>query len=507
MKHMIQKTLAALALGFTGMTWAQGDATQQFEWSTPYPDSVVTPNTVNTSIGDLEFFDGVPMKSTVDTVYDYVDRARGVDVYIKMLRAVALDAQMKAEADGGAVESHQVLFHEELADAKARFLTTNNTTLYLWAHIDLEKNGPTVLEAPQGVLGVLDDMNFRYLTDIGVAGPDKGQGGKYLLLPPAYEGEVPEGYFVVRSPTYMVWNFMRGYLDNGIEWSKNNIKNNLKVYPLSQKDNPPKMQFINASGMALDAVPPRDFSFYESLNAIIQKEPMDFLETETRGQLAAIGIVKGQPFKPDARMKKILTDAVAIGEAYARANTHYPRDPEQSIYKDTDSEWVMGYAGKNTAFLKDGARKLDARLWFHYNAIVVTPAMALTTPGKGSDYGIANLDENKQPMDGSKTYRLHLPPNPPAIDFWAVTLYDTMTRTLLQTDQRFTTVDSYREGLKKNADGSIDIYFAPEAPKGMENNWLQTVPGKSWFIILRMYGPLQPWIDQTWRPSEILVVK
>ncbi|MGB5414540.1 MAG: DUF1254 domain-containing protein [Polyangiales bacterium] len=506
MKHP-RWALALVALGFALSVQSAATAQHRYEWSTPYPPSVVTPNTVTSSIGKLEFFDGVPMKSTVKKVYAYVDRARAVDVYIRLLPVVSLYTQMRAEAEGGAVESHQVLFHEELADAKARFLTTNNTTLYLWAHIDLEKNGPTVIESPPGVLGVLDDMNFRYLTDIGVAGPDKGKGGKYLILPPGYQGEVPKGYFVVRSKTFMVWNFMRGYLDKGIEWARDNIKNNLKVYPLSRKRKPPKMQFINASGMALDAVPPRDFSFYESLNAVVQKEPLDLLDPETRGQVAAIGIVKGQPFKPDARMKKILTDAAAIGEAYARANTHYPRDPGQPIYKDTDSEWIMGFADKDTYFLKDGARRLDARLWMHYNAIVVTPAMALTRPGKGSDYGIANLDENHRPMDGAKTYRLHLPANPPVKDFWAVTLYDTMTRTLLQTDQRFTTVDSYREGLEKNADGSIDIYFAPKPPKGKENNWLQTIPGKSWFIILRMYGPLAPWIDQTWRPSELELVE
>jgi hypothetical protein len=132
--------------------------------------------------------------------------------------------------------------------------------------------------------------------------------------------------------------------------------------------------------------------------------------------------------------------------------------------------------------------------------------MAVTVAGKGSDYGLAALDSEKRPLDGSKTYKLHLPPNPPVKDFWALTMYDTQTRSQLQTDQQFPTLGSQTEGVQKNADGSYDIYFAPEPPKGKEGNWLQTIPGKSWWLALRMYGPLQPWIDQTWRPGEVELI-
>ena len=236
---------------------------------------------------------------------------------------------------------------------------------------------------------------------------------------------------------------MRGYLKHGIDAAVKNIKDNLKVYPLAKKNNPPKMEFSNITGVeGFNQVPPNDFSFYEDLNTLIQEEPIEFLDPETRGFIASIGIVKGQPFQPDERMKRILTDAVAIGNAYARANTVFPRDPGHRIYKDTDSEWIMAFADKDTYFLKDGARRFDSRLWMHYNAVCVTPAMALTKPGAGSDYGIAGLDSKHQPLDGAKTYRLHLPPNPPAKDFWAVTIYDPQTRCELQTDQQFPTVDS-----------------------------------------------------------------
>jgi hypothetical protein len=150
---------------------------------------------------------------------------------------------------------------------------------------------------------------------------------------------------------------------------------------------------------------------------------------------------------------------------------------------------------------------LDARTFFYFNAGGVTPAMAVTHPGAGSDYALGMLDNNNEPFDGSKTYKLHLPPNVPVNNFWAVTLYDTQTRCMLQTSQLFPTKGSQSEGFVKNEDGSYDLYFAPEAPAGKESNWLQTVPGKSWFSILRMYGPLEPWIEKTWKPGEVELVK
>ena len=396
---------AALAMaGTAAVTWADS---HKYKQSTDIPVAVTTPDKVKTSIGTLEFFDGVPNNATVDAVYDYVDRARAVEAFINLTPAVSMYHLRQGMRDIGLTESNQILIAEDMPDSKPLVLTWNNTSLYTWGFLNLKKDGPTVVELPPGVLGVFNDMYFRYMSDIGAAGPDKGKGGKYLVLPPGYEGAVPDGYFVVRSKSYGVWNFMRGYVTKGAKEATDRIKANLRVYPLAKKDNPPKTEFTNMSGLAsYKTIMPNDFSFYESLNALIQEEPLDFLDPENRGVLAAIGIVKGQPFNPDARMKKILTDAVAIGNAYARANTVFPRDPGNRIYKDTESEWVMGFADKDTYFLKDGARRMDSRLWMHYNAVVVTPAMALTRPGAGSDYGIAYVDSRKQPFDGSQVERV-----------------------------------------------------------------------------------------------------
>ena len=483
--------------------WAQPP---KMKMTTDIPGSITAPDKVKTSIGTLKFFDGVPTEQTVETVYDYLDRSRAVEVFLNSIPAMSIATLREGQASVGADTCSKICIWDTLMDSKSLLLTGNTSTMYAVGFLDLLKDGPSVIDLPPKMLGILDDMAFHYMTDLGVAGPDKGKGGKFLVLPPGYKGDVPDGYFIVPSKTSGVWVFMRGYLDKGIKAASENIRNNLKVYPLAKASNAPEMEFVNVSGKKMNTVVPNDYSFYEKLHALIQSEPDDYLGPEAKGMMAAIGIEKGKPFNPDARMKKILTDAAAIGNAAARAISYYPRDPGNLTYGQ-DSAWVMAYANKDTTFTRNGAYRLDPRVLFHFGYICVSPAMAVTVPGKGSDYAMAMLDSKKQPLDGSKTYKLHLPPNIPVKDFWAVTMYDTQTRSQLQTDQQFPTLGSQTKGIKKNADGSYDIYFSPKPPEGKAGNWLQTIPGKSWFIALRMYGPMQPWIDQTWRPGEIELVK
>ena len=465
--------------------------------------SISTPDHVETSIGELTFVDGAPTHETVERVYDYLDTARGVEVFLNAMPGASVQALVRGPEAIGQQRSHQVVIFDELMSSESLFLTGNTSTLYALPVLDLRTDGPTVVEVPPGMLGAFNDMWFRYIGDVGPAGPDRGAGGSYLLLPPGYEGDIPDGYFVYRSRTFGVWTFMRGSVADGLEAGAANITENLKVYPLARRENPPEMEFISGSGKAFNTVHPNNFTFYEHVAELVQEESDEMLDVETRGLLASIGIEKGRPFAPDERMKRILTDAVAIANATARAIVWYPRAEGARIYPDTDSSWMMGWESKDVFFERNGARNLNARVMFHYPYTAVTPAMAVSVPGKGSDYAIAYVDADKAPFDGSQIYRLHLPPDVPVNDFWAVTLYDTQTRSQLQTSQRFPSVGSNDEHIAANPDGSYDIYFAPEAPEGREHNWLQTIPGKSWFVALRMYGPEQAWIEKTWRPGEV----
>ena len=469
--------------------------------------SISTPDSVDTQIGELKFFDGVPSDATVTTVYDNLDRMRGVQVFLDNQGAASLAFMRSGNAAIGADASNKITITEQLLDSASLYLTGNTSTLYALAYLDLKAEGPLVVELPPGMLGFIDDAWFRYVADLGLVGPDKGKGGKYLFLPPGHEGTVPDGYFVVKSTTFSNLMFLRGSIADGLKPAVENIKTHLKVYPLAEADKPAPTEFVNLSGKSYSTIAPSDFSYFEGLNKVVQEEPIDAISADARGLLASIGIVKGKPFNPDARMKKLLSEAAQIGDATARVITYNPRIDGVATYPGTDSSWKTAYANKDVYFEVDGATNMDARTFFYFNYTGVTPAMAVTHPGKGSDYAVAFRDADKQAFDGSKTYKLHLPKDVPVNNFWAVTMYDSQTRSQLQTSQQFPTIGSQTDGFKQNADGSYDVYFGPKAPEGQEANWLETVPGKSWFTILRMYGPLEPWINKTWRPGEIELVK
>jgi hypothetical protein len=369
------------------------------------------------------------------------------------------------------------------------------------------KDEPMVIETPPNVLGIIDDHWFHYVADFGNAGPDKGKGGKFLILPPGYEGDVPEGYHVARTNTYGNWVIWRGFqVDGKTEPAVETTKKIFRVYPLSQKDNPPKMNFINVSGVFHNTIHRMDYGIWEEINEVVQAEPAEGQDPELLGLLASIGIKKGQPFEPDARMKKILTEAADVGAATVRTFAARPRD-EKFYYYPGERVWATPFPGGSHEFIEDGAVVLDGRAYFHFYATGITPAMTSKMVGKGSQYAMAYTDADGNSLDGSMTYKVHLSPNVPAKDFWSFTLYDNQTRAMLQTDQQFPGVSSVDEDLQQNADGSYDIFFGPEAPAGKESNWIQTVPGKGWNMLFRLYGPLESWFDKTWMPGDPELVK
>jgi len=496
------KTILWLSLSVSLITL---DAQQfRYKMTTDIPASITTPDVVETSLGTLRFFDGFPDSTTVQKVYDNLDFQRGVQAFLRSLPAAALYGLRKGIRTIGP-DNQTVIITEAMTDSRQLAFVPNTETVYTCAWLNT-KDGPLVIELPPNVLGFINDFWGRYVVDLGKAGPDMGRGGKFILLPPGYTGTLPEGYFVVRSSTYGNFIFFRGFaLGGDPQKAVTESKALYRVYALSDTVNPPAMNFVNIAGKYWNTIPSTDTSYFDQIAQVVAEEPLDAIDPETRGLLATIGIRNDRTFAPDVRMKKILADATAVGNATARALRFNTRDKEAYYYPN--SAWKMLYVGGDPGFSPGGVLNLDSRAAFFYCGWGVTPAMGMKMVGKGSQYAITEHDATGHYLDGARTYRLHLPPNIPAKDFWSVIIYDPQTRSFLQTDQQYPSINSQREDLIVNPDGSVDISFGPKPPSGKKANWLQTIPGKGWFVWIRLYGPLEPWFDKTWRPGEIELVK
>jgi len=476
----------------------------RFKMTTPIPEGIEVPDQVNSRLGILKFFDGFPDDATVEKLYDDLDFQRAVQAYLLGIPAVSMVANREGITRMGPANITIPTF-EDLMDSHTLFLTANCNTVNTWMWIDLH-NGPVVAEIPPKVLGMFNDLWGRYVEDVGILGPDKGAGGKYLVLPPGYEGVIPEGYFNVKSTTFGCMFGYRHFSVNGdFKPAIENLKKYARVYLLSQVKDPPANNFVNVSGMEFSMIAPADYSFWEYLNEVVQGEPVESSDRITLGYLASIGIEKGKPFAPDARLKKILTEAAIVGDATARAISYRMRQNENYFYKN--SAWRCLFLGGAKFESQTGVLNLDGYIYFSFIAIGNSPAEDLEIVDKGSQYILAFTDAENNNMDGSNNYRLHLPPDCPVKDFWSLIVYDYQTRSWLQTDQQYPMVTSQDKGLLINPDRSVDVYFGPVAPGGKENNWIQTIPGKGWFTVLRLYGPGKTWFDKTWRPGEIEMVK
>jgi hypothetical protein len=528
---------ACSTLVLPGLAWAQAAGA--------IPPQITTANKVETRIGTLEFKDGAPSAATAEKVYDSLDYVRGVDAFMNSFPGASAFAIREGFHSIGAQDNTVVIF-SDLMDSNSIFLTANADTVYSVASLDLTK-GPLVVEVPPMQLGTINDLWFGWVIDIGFPGPDRGFGGKYLIVPPGYDGPLPDsGFFVGRSKTTHVLYAVRAFMvDSDPKPTVAAIKKGLKIYPYTpggfgtsiatategkvrlEVDPPvPPTKFVEASGKSFNTVPPTDFSYFEMVNKLVQLEPATSFDPELLGQLAAIGIVKGKPFNPEARMKKILTDAAAVGNAAGRTlNWRSAQYPGWSYYPGSmwaSMLWEGGFnfetppptitkEGYFKPFPPAGARTLNARFTYYFGYTMDTPAMIMRLPNVGSQYLMGYTDADKNPFDGGKTYKVTLPKDIPAEKFWSFTLYDNQTRSMLQTPQRWPRAGSQSyptPAAAANVDGSTTIYFGPTKPAdAKEGCWIQTTPNKGWFLLLRLYSPKESFFDKTWRPTEIELVK
>ena len=463
------------------------------------------PEKIETNFGTLKFeLDAFPTEESIQPIFDELDRQRATQAYMDFYPALSVYAIVKSQVrDFGFKSSSDIAVAAGPGWKPSEpFLTGNNSTVYAIASLDLKVDGPTVVEIPPGMMGTANDALFKFLVDFGFVGPDKGQGGKYLFLPPDFDGPIPDGYFVIHSPSYWIWVMMRGFGevgqgDEAVAW----FEEHLSVYPLAT--GPRSCTFSNATGVGINPLPAEDGSVYEDLNAIIQHEPGALFGAEQLGRLSTLGIRKGQPFNPDARMQRILDEAAKQGVAMCRAILYASREPDIRYWPDRHWEKMFLY---NTTFERDGVNDIDARTLWHYQAIVVSPNLLSTTPGAGTAYLTSFRDQNDRYLDGGKRYRLTVPANPPVKRFWAVTAYDPATRGLLDAGGNVNRSVGSNENPAVNADGSVDLYFGPEAPTGKEKNWVPTNPDKGFFLVFRFYGPMEGYIEKSWVLNDLELI-
>ena len=398
--------------------------------------------------------------------------------------------------------------------------TPNSDVIYAMGYLDLKRGGPMVIEAPPGLQGILDDFWQRPIRmvgqfegrdwsgDVGLPGPDKGKGGKYLVLPPDYSGDTPSGYFTYRSRTYGVFVFWRGFFQDPKQLDAPvKVMEQTKIYPLGKEASATPMQFPDASGVPVNMLFARDASAFEMIKRAIDDEYVDPTGMDMRGMLAAIGIVKDKPFNPSAADRAILDKAANRALEMARWTLveDLGRRPGGKWY--ADRQWINIFPPSpgTPEWVTSTYTDIDIRAGFFSSAYSTSPVMVLNVPGSGAKYPAAFKDADGDPLDGSRSYRLGLPANIPAKLFWSVTVYDIDTMSGLQNGQRFPSLNQMDKPAA-NPDGSTDIYFGPSSP-GVGKNWLATVPGKSFWVGLRLYGPEQPFFDQSWKPGDVEKVK
>jgi hypothetical protein len=449
---------------------------------------------------------------------------RGVQSYLWALPAINMWAMKEgSEAKFGA-GYHVLPVWKQRLSAKTLVTTPNSDVIYAMGYVDLGKDGPLVIDVPPGQQGILDDFwqrpisgptinGHEFAGDVGFAGPDRGNGGKYLLLPPGYKGEVPAGYFVYRPLTNNVFVFWRAFFTDPTKLAEPvKLIEQTRIYPLGKMDSAKPMQFPDASNVPVNMLFPSDGSYFQMLSRFIDSEVVEGSNVDWRGMLAGVGIIKGQPFQPNERAKAILDSAAktAFKMSKALAFDVILAKPAARIYQDR--QWTTPILGAYSQsgpefgfeFLWRGGsfRDLDARVSYFTNYYSISPGMVSKVPDKGAAYLIGFRDGAGRLYSGDKSYRLHLPAPVPAANFWSLTLYDALTASGLDNGQPFPSLNSH-DHPKANADGSFDLYVGPVAPPGKEANWLKTVPDKGYFVILRLYGPTEAFLNQTWRPSDL----
>jgi hypothetical protein len=472
----------------------------------------------DTRIGKLTFDHGLPTPETCQKLYDEMDYQRATQAVPWAEPAINNALFLRAMQKAG-VPNLGAMIYEQRMQPGQETLTPNQSVVYLYDRINLKDTGPVVHIVPPGPINAgFFDMWMRPCYDFGIVGPNKGKGDRILLVPPGYKGEVPTGYQVAYPKTYQVFTITRITVkDDMTEHQATEILRKIGTYRLSDAANPSAKVFVlmgdpAKGGKAFPMNRPVGLGYWEMVHGIIDGETIEDRDREQLGTLASIGIERGKPFAPDARMQKILTEAEADGHAMMINEAFSPRYIPDNF---TKKEMYPGTQWENIQIMPNMTQEgpnftyIVVRMIGFYQAngaqFIWDPRDF--PPGFGQKYAAAYKDSNREWLKGENSYRLHVPAKVPVKDFWAITVYDTELRALIEAPQHDAEINPNVRKLKANADGSIDLFFAPKAPAGMESNWIQTVPGRAWFTYFRWYGPLEAYYDRSWKLTDIELLK
>jgi len=442
---------------------------------------------------------------------------RAVQTYLWALPALNMYG-MKEGSEKVFGKGYNVLpIFKQRLNAKTLITTPNSDVIYALGYLDLKEDGPLVIEVPPGLQGILDDFwqrpipsvgeinGRKWAGDVGLPGPDRGKGGKYLVLPPDYTGEVPPGYLTFRSGTYGVFVFWRGFFKNPHELAEPvRVMEHTRIYPLGKKDTAKPMQFPDASATPANMLYSQDGAAFDALFRFIDHEYVDPDHMYMRGMAAELGIVKGKPFAPDAATRALLDKAARAAARTAHVTGYNPSTLITNGVWYPSRHWFNVFPG-NATFSSDSFDYLNARTAFFTIAYSTSPGMAVSMDNVGSKYPYAMMDADGDFLDGGRNYKLHVPKDIPVVLFWSVTVYDPITGSGLDNGQPFPSLNQMDKPVQ-NADGTTDIYFGPKSP-GEGKNWLATLPGKGWFTIFRLYGPKKAFFDKTWQLPDIEKLK
>jgi hypothetical protein len=458
---------------------------------------------LDTRIGELKYENGYPTNETVEKLYDEMDVQRASQAYMWSFPAVSV-ASIRAGLfrDLGATYNDIVLYQDFL-DPRSIWLTGNNTTIYATSQMTL-KDGPVVLEVPAGPTAGMFGDSWFITTGVGSIGPDKGNGGKYLLVPPGYQGELPkEGYFITPLKTVDANYFIRGIVIKGDVAAAGDMIAKSRIYPYSERANPKPNRVLRVWGKYVNTIEPQGLEYWKLLSEVINNNPVQERDRFFMAMLKPLGIEKGKPFAPDARQKRILEEGARLGHAMTQATSFASRSTSP-VYPGKN--WANAFGDLNTT---EGHQQeaeyysqLDERLYYLYLATWSAEAMNLPFPSKGSRYLQSFKDKDGNWLNGAKNYKLRVPANVPAEEFWSVTVYDNLTRSQTMNKANKAAISSY-DKITVNADGSADLYFGPNAPKGLESNWIDTSASKGWFVWFRFFAPKQAAFDGSWQLPDV----